>query len=135
MKLAAYNPKGKFEGFKELGVDFLFGGEFIYLPKGIPEPRLWENGEQEELYGSLFKRDEKDPLNRFNGLFNGRTFGNGRFVLEVNNQDFVLGASYFPSPTKFFIKGSDEHYYPTSNFLYEGNLHENPELFEKISKL
>lgn len=31
MKLAAYSTQGKFEGFLELGEDFVFGGNFILL--------------------------------------------------------------------------------------------------------
>ena len=167
LRLAEYKD-GKFERFLELGKDFLFGGEFVYLPKGIPQLDFWENGEQEELYGSLFKLDEKDPLNRFDGLFDGRTYGEGRFVLveglgikdrhdkEIYIDD-ILAKYASLTQDLFLVRGNRTHntgyeggnfyginlYYHTTSAIFDsedidlrsqilGNLHKNPELWEKV---
>jgi len=122
LRLAEYKD-GKFERFLELGEDFLFGGEFVYLPKGIPQPDFWENGEQEEFYGSLFKLDQKDPLNRFDGLFDGLTYSNGRFVLieglgikdrndkEIFIHDILAQQDKYANLTQdlFLVRGNRTH--------------------------
>lgn len=73
LKLAEYKD-GKFKRFLELGTridNFGFCGEEIII---------FDTDCKEYDFFS-FKKDEKDPLNRFNGLFHGRTYGEGRFVL------------------------------------------------------
>lgn len=46
----------------------------------------------------LYKQDEKDPLNRFNGLFDGRTYGFGEFclieqdIVKVDNNSLNLSS-------------------------------------------
>jgi hypothetical protein len=35
LKLAEYNKDGKFQGFLELGKDFLFADYFIFIPKSF----------------------------------------------------------------------------------------------------
>ena len=77
LRLAEYKD-GKFEKFLELG-DFLFGGDFIALTEKMTLLGVWGFDEQ-----ISFKKDQKDPLNRFDGLFDGRTYGEGRFVLISN---------------------------------------------------
>jgi hypothetical protein len=130
LKLAEYKD-GKFERFLKIGKDFLFGGEFVYLPKGIPQPDFWENGEQEEFYGSLFKLDQKDPLNRFNGLFDGRTYGEGGFVLIENNQDDIYKCQ-IASDEEIRASYRRDGFYTWENRILIGNLHENLELWEKV---
>ena len=155
LRLAEYKD-GKFEKFLELG-DFLFGGDFIALTEKMTLLGVFPS----ECNFYCFNKDEKDPLNRFNGLFDGRTYGNGRFVLIKGFGDY----DYPNTPSlahyqDFFYKGekllrfaeeiSDEGFYQSYYFEsrenkdkhYEhfdfssgyaiGNLHENPELFLKI---
>ena len=88
LRLAEYNLEtGKFERFLELGRDFAYAGYGIIVKNKKPLidgsildtwPYIWREAEDE----GFFDKDEKDPLNRFNGLFDGRTYGNGRFILE-----------------------------------------------------
>lgn len=75
LKLAEYNLEtGKFERFLEIGKDFGYLGSYILI--------LYSEDEDAEYSGEKsFPLDQKDPLNRFNGRFDGRTYGNGRFVL------------------------------------------------------
>lgn len=84
LKLAEYKD-GKFEKFLELGKDFVFGGEFILLTEKMTLLGVWGFGEP-----FSFKKDEKDPLSRFDGLFDGITYGNGRFVLIINNNPIIM---------------------------------------------
>lgn len=65
LKLAEYKDR-KFKSFLELGRDFGYFGNFIQLTLN-PD--------------CLVNKDKKDPLNYLNGLFDGRTYGEGRFVL------------------------------------------------------
>lgn len=65
-----YMENGKEFNFEN--TKFLLGKDFVGFRYCIPY-------EGEAL--SVFKKDEKDPLNRFNGLFDGLTYGEGRFVL------------------------------------------------------
>ena len=51
---------------------FLLGKDFVGFRYNVAY-----EGERLEV----FKKDEKDPLNRYNGLYDGFTYGNGRFVL------------------------------------------------------
>jgi len=146
LKLAEYNLKdGKFEKFLELGRDFVFGGEFIlFVERADIQDAI-------QLPDYISKKDfyfidEKDPLNRFNGLFDGRTYGEGRFVLIRGDEDdiyhFVFpyrGShainfevrenKYFPKSQKISAQNTWES---AKEAKITGNLHENPELWEKI---
>lgn len=171
LKLAQYNLEtGKFEKFLELGKDFLFGGDFIVkasvaqFPDGIIV-RSWYVNEH-----FTYKKDEKDPLNRFDGLFDGITYGNGEFVLEKKIKDrYYSKYSYAPDtwqsdvlhyrkasdqrsidekmvealPTDYFLKQFQRteetvlarffNWVDSENdILFHKNLHENPELWEKV---
>lgn len=137
LKLADYNKEGKFEKFLELGKDFLFGGDFLTLNIISIAPTIEKNCINRDVpkisieYGKIVK-DQKDPLNRFNGLFDGRTYGNGRFVLEINEQDKITKCNtghsvYYLLGNK--IQSEDREYEIRS---IAGNLHENPELWEKV---
>jgi hypothetical protein len=94
LRLAEYK-NGKFERFLELTDADLF-----VSPSGMIEfeKEGFLLGKDSILVLSMFdgfnsdyyNKDEKDPLNRFDGLFDGRTYGNGRFVLVVNDKDDIL---------------------------------------------
>jgi hypothetical protein len=154
LKVAEYNKDGKFQGFLELcktqllvnynfeiEIDeegFLFGKDcIIKISHGFD---CLSNIE-------TFYKDEKDPLKRFNGLFDGRTYGEGRFVL-IQDEDFgVYEQKFFDKKHEEFgyglnLKGNISctfknassftgNVYSTSPKLI-GNLMENPELYEKI---
>lgn len=86
LRLAEYKD-GKFEKFLELGKDFIYGGCYIVLVREIPAFLGFA-----DLLGCdpyIFKKDKKDPLNRFDGLFDGVTYGYGKFVL-VPDRDSEL---------------------------------------------
>lgn len=102
---------------------FLLGKDFVGFRYNVAY-----EGERLEV----FKKDEKDPLNRFDGLFNGRTYGKGRFVLIINNQDNINKNIEYDGYEDVFIYtlGTDIE----TNFIEPENLHENPELYEKINK-
>ena len=132
LKLAEYNLKtGKFERFLELGKHLKCFGYF---------------GDEIEIckypYSPLFKKDEKDPLNRFDGLFNGRTYGNGRFILIINQQDQIVHDHWKDEARSFYIVSENGEAYNIGEIFYSsrtakelvlaGNLHENPELWEKV---
>jgi len=82
LKLAEYDLKsGKFLEFMEIGdtraYSFIYGGRFVQVSSPPKRGNLARgDGSKRNYY-----RDETDPLNRFDGLFNGRTFGEGKFVL------------------------------------------------------
>lgn len=132
LKLAEYDLEtGKFVRFLELGNDFLFGGDIIVFHN----PSSQNNYKYVDCKGLThidYKKDEKDPLNRFDGLFNGRTYGKGRFVLIINNQDNINKNIEYDGYEDVFIYtlGTDIE----TNFIEPENLHENPELYEKINK-
>lgn len=99
---------------------FLFGYDRVII--------VYESGDLE-----TFQKDEKDPLNRLDGLFNGRTYGNGRFVLIENDEDGVIESNYFGE--KYHCLGNNLNILPSpihSELKFIGNLHENPELWEKV---
>jgi len=142
-KLAEYNKDGKFQGILELGKDFVFGGEVIGFTS--------ENHDEQSFdkYPDLikwFEKDKKDPLNRFNGLFDGRTYGEGQFVLIINDEDDIYqcydvyerwhrrkGDVNSSELTDYDNEGhSDEDYRICEN---QGNLHEKPELYQKIKNI
>jgi len=156
LKLAEYDLKtGKFHKFLELSRTDLnifiswFDGDPIIDSKGdgflLGKERVivFLGGSEQ-----AFMLDKKDPLNRCNGIFNGLTYGEGRFIL-IENDNFSIYQQ------KFFCKNMEKFGYGLSlggkiscslkNFsefgnkyidtmLPEkiGNLFENPELYEKI---
>ena len=132
LKLAEYDLEtGKFVRFLEVGNNFLFGGHIIVFHN----PSSQNNYKYVDCKGLThidYKKDEKDPLNRFDGLFNGRTYGKGRFVLIINNQDNINKNIEYDGYEDVFIYtlGTDIE----TNFIEPENLHENPELYEKINK-
>ena len=132
LKLADYGiNKEKFERFLELGEDFGYFGDYVILAMSrdaffFPPVK--------------YRRDKKDPLNRFNGLFDGRTYGDGRFVLVIDDCDNIHSVETFDNYGVRYKEFLSEESYSKLNFssnMYEndkpeGNLHENPELYEKI---
>jgi hypothetical protein len=164
LKLAECNEDGKLKRFLELGRRL---NHFIYFGDGISY--IEENKEQEFPWiEHTFSRDEKDPLNRFNGLFDGRTYGGGKFVLISTvcaEKDSLLDGSrdiyrkenfaWLDEVIEVGYCDSGDNYYEreivlvkadSSNKLHHnnydsyggprfeliGNLHENPELWEKV---
>jgi len=102
LRLAEYKD-GKFERFLELGKDFLYGGDFIIFTRSSGYFFI-DTACQE--YREQFK-DQKDPLNRFNGLFDGRTYGKGRFVL-VKDEEQTYQIILNELSEKFEAKMADE---------------------------
>ena len=117
LKLAEYDLKtGKFVRFLELGKEFLFGGDIIVFHN----PSLQNNYKYVDCCGVThidYKKDETDPLKRFNGLFNGITFGKGIFILIENYKDIItakvdyediifynIGRGYYSFTHNFFYK-------------------------------
>jgi hypothetical protein len=82
LRLAEYDLKtGKFVRFLELGKDFVYGGDFVgvYPQTALQAIRKCTIFSSDNFY--KFEKDETDPLNRFNGRFDGFIYGSGRFVL------------------------------------------------------
>jgi len=133
LKLAEYKD-GKFESFRELGKDFAFCGDYVLLceaRKGYFEDRT-RDFEYDEYYLDRFNKDKKDPLNRFDGLFDGRTFGEGRFVLVKNHQDDVLRFFWEIKSVKHFVVKLRHKFFESQIDERLGNIHENPELWGKV---
>lgn len=161
LKLAQYNSEGKFERFLELGKDFTFGGDYVVV-----------NSEGWRHLDPIL--EHKYPVQKlFDGLFLGRTYGGGRFVLEENEQDNIYDqhqivkhilfkkqkdGSHFRTNNEILIKsdilepvtlptilcgtsggvvktklnGDEIWEEKTTELQLVGNLHENPELWEKL---
>ncbi len=117
LKLAEYKD-GKFLEFLELGEDFLYGGYFIKVNIGSAE----YSGSAD-----FYDLDETDPLNRFNGLFDGSTYGEGRFILKS-------GCFYKEYP-KGYIEGDVVYITGNADTISKriGNLHQSPELFKELN--
>ena len=152
LRLAEYDLEtGKFKSFLELGKDFLLSKEFIYLPEGMPYDCCDEDAE--ELYGQFFKKDRQDPLKRFAGYFDGRTYGKGRFILMFGyllkseecsdlTEDRMIWEDeiiYISGYGNLLIDNLAHRFYEIGDVLMErclehtlGNLHENPELWDKL---
>lgn len=131
MQLAEYNKDGKFESFLEFDNFFISANWIIVDIKSEYPDATFACG----FADNLFKKDETDPLNRFNGLFNGRTYGEGRFVLiEKDEHDIKQIERIFPDFKDISYERGKPIFDGRKNrceFLL-GNLHENPELYEKI---
>lgn len=81
LRLAEYDLETeKFVKFLELGRHFLYGGGYILFTRSSGYFFIDTCGQK---YRECFL-DITDPLNRFDGLFNGITYGDGRFVLVQN---------------------------------------------------
>jgi hypothetical protein len=128
LKLAEYNKDGKFQGFLELGKDFLFGGESVVFHNPSNQSK-YKYIDTKGVAHINYKLDYKDPLNRFNGLFDGRTYGEGKFVLIKDDEDDIIqmGEHFY---RRQFDDSDDKLYYLGAYIL--GNLHQNPELYEKL---
>lgn len=101
LRLAEYKD-GKFESFLEQSK--LEMGTFFDQEGGSNDVDILSNGfllgenyiqiisrdKDFDIYTDEYKLDEKDPLNRFGGLFDGITYGNGRFVLIINNNPIIM---------------------------------------------
>jgi hypothetical protein len=94
LKLAEYNRDGKFQGFLELEKPRQIDGEniiglfcsresfgFVLANDAIVVAN------QEKKIAEVFIKDKKDPLKRCNGIFNGLTYGEGRFTLIEDYED------------------------------------------------
>lgn len=152
LKLAQYKEK-KFEEFIELDSFDSEKGQTFNLGKDYVEIYDYDNFCQ-ETYGKknrFFKLDEKDPLNRFNGLFDGRTYGGGKFVLigwcgeEWEDSVYIKEMKDYNRKGAILRGGQKEYTFKTESSMWDyapeiftlyehkGNLHENPELYEKIN--
>ena len=148
LKLAEYKD-GKFERFLELGKDFVYGGNFVcvYPQTALQAIRKCTIFSSDNFY--KFEKDEKDPLNRFGGIFNNRSYGEGRFVLIESKIIDRLGKKIIMSQDEIFSYNEyiqracdfiNFHYWQETedqvernpNFKILGNLHEQPELWEKV---
>lgn len=136
LKLAEYNAEGKFERFLDLGRK---PNHFVYFGDGISY--IEENKEEQFPWTEhTLIKDEKDPLNRFNGLFDGRTYGSGRFVLTEDDDVYEIvmydGTSLgYSFRRKWFVEPRFECHigeYDLVDLKNIGNLHKNPELFSKL---
>jgi hypothetical protein len=132
-----YMENGKEFNFEN--TKFLLGKDFVGFRYCIPY--------EGEAF-SVFKKDKKDPLKRFNGLFDGITYGEGRFVL-IQDEDFgVYEQKFFDKKHEEFGYGLNLNgnisctfknatsftgkYVDSTSPKLIGNLMENPELYEKL---
>lgn len=128
LKLAEYDLKSRkflrFYSFGKSKYSFFYGGDTLLIQH------------YSEILAAEFhvNKDEKDPLKRFNGLFDGRTYGEGRFVLiERNYDDLYQKVSKYGDEFRTMELGeraNNLNLFVT--FHHKGNLHENPELFDII---
>lgn len=140
LKLADYGEKKeKFERFLELGRainKFVYCGDLIEI--------ITQKEGQEYAHCHSYIKDDKDPLNRFSGLFDGRTYGDGRFVLirgiELETGLIYWGDEFFSADGETLLSYCDDREILKSQaavaFLEKAllgiNIHQNPELYEKI---
>jgi hypothetical protein len=140
LKLAEYSTDGKFRRFLELGKDFAYGGEFILVDGKFNKPhekwlscptclRSYGFASAITLQEFEFKKDEKDPLNRFNGRFNGLTYGKGRFILIEEDSDDFNRDRILKSDWMAAVYFGQRNY---EDFIAVGNIHENPEFYSKL---
>jgi hypothetical protein len=143
LKLAEYKD-GKFQSFLE---HFAYCKNYIIVTKHLIEEYI--RSEDFIDIDDCFFKDEKDPLNRFNGLFDGRTYGKGRFVLIESkiinrfgkallmSQDDIFSYNKYYQLAVDFInfhhwQETEDNVEQNKNFNILGNLHENPELYKKL---
>lgn len=138
LKLAEYDLETKkFIKFIKLGSDY---GEFMYVGDCVFV--IDDFGYSPDMCHDLGARD---PLNRFNGRFDGRTYGHGKFVLILDDQDNVYlekkvatgkdhdGIRFTIDYDCYSFKADEESYYHKKpEQEYQGELHENPEFWDKI---
>lgn len=133
LKLAEYDLESfKFKRFLKLQKDFLYAGKYIKLLDHI---EIQGKCVASDYCYKEFWIDDHDPCSRFNGLFNGRTYGAGMFVLIENDEDtfFEQGEAKVYHPEEF-----PPHIRPTNPVIEtikeskKWNLHENPELYKLI---
>lgn len=146
LKLAEYKD-GKFERFWNLP-DFGYYEDFVSISNTTIDTERAKKEIEAGYKATGFQRDEKDPLSRFDGLFDGITYGQGRFVLEINNCfNIYERTAVFKDFSKLHEYSFNQYLYNTKpemenlflkNFLYfypisqVGNIHQNPELWEKV---
>lgn len=119
LRLIEYTEKGNF--VKILTKDFMYNRDYIYYAPDIINP----TNKAYQTLGLVLLKDDKDPFNRFGGLFHGRTYENGQYVLEINHQDDVLKSL----ENHLYIRGLD---FTRFDKLPVGNLHTEPKLFQEI---
>ncbi len=136
LKLAEYNRNtGAFLGFIPLGQKFMYAGDFIVVETGG-----WEHKD-------LISEHPNKTQKLFNGLFSGRTYGGGRFVLikigkttepkEIKQDDIILDEhglynmiEWANTVPRLLIKRKAILDRCGANIV--GNIHENPELWEDV---
>lgn len=133
LKLAEYKD-GKFERFLELDCLNQDSGKTFSFSKDYVEVIDYDNLCHETYLAKtdFYLKDEKDPLNRFNGLFDGRTYGEGRFVLIKDDEDDVYSKLDYDGYDDIFVYTMEPAIHDDS-FNICGNLHKNPELFKQIN--
>lgn len=161
LKLAEYK-EGKFKEFHELSKGFGYFGNFIWFyhtrteghtildrdvlyKEQMRDNRIsyeaskisfLNNKEGTSLIGERYELDEKDPLNRFDGLFDGLTYGEGRFILIAEGFEHfyqVVECENGTDPSKLYgFLGNAEQAPFELNYKVIGNLIESPELWNKV---
>jgi hypothetical protein len=129
LKLAKYE-RGKLQGFLELYNICGFQRETTFL-LGQDSIRIIQN----EIFGDYwnYEKDKKDPLNRFNGLFHGRTYGQGDFVLIQDDEDNIFKRVFYDGWEDIIEYSMTKK--EDGEWQLAGNLHQNPELYEKIKNI
>lgn len=140
MKLAEYDLKtGKFLRFLKLVKTKLsvnYDHEIVIEEEGFLLGRdsivTLQNGFDCLSEIKTVLKDKTDPLNRFNGLFNGQTYGEGRFVLTSQLLRKYWQDSVVRTESGNVILVNEGLVKQNLVDFQLGNLHESPELFEKI---
>lgn len=133
LKLAEYNLKdGKFLRFLELGQQFVYGGDWLGV---LDKESKLDIATQMSMAASIgdinpikyTRLDKTDPLNRFNGLFDGRSFGQGKFVL--------VSQHFYKEYPKGYIKGDVVYIMEENNetSMSIGGLHQSSQLFKELN--
>lgn len=155
LRLAEYKDIDfvRFWNFPEFG----YYGDFISLSNELLNTERAVQEIEAGFKATSFKKDKKDPLNRFDGLFDGRTYGNGRFVLmrQVGEfcEDSIIDDNLGVNPRidiKLLEWGLEGGFINQNSWellclldaKYLGNIHENPKLlsgqrinFDEVSKI
>jgi hypothetical protein len=110
LKLAEYDLKTrKFNEFFDLGLNEPYS--FGFYGNVISVYYAWI-GES-----FCYDLDKKDPLKRFNGIFNGLTYGEGRFILIQDYEDTVTVDYNYEKITLYNI-GSGYFSFSHGGYLY-----------------